>query len=114
MAVSETEFQSQVIDLAHIHGYRHMHVRRTIGRHRQWVTGTSTIGWPDLTLWAPLHHRIMFAELKTETGKLSADQELVLTELVSAGAHVHLWRPSQLQSISDCFAGRCPGDTFLT
>jgi len=114
MPVSETEFQHQVVDLAHIHGWRHNHTRRTIGKHRQWVTGTSCVGWPDLEMWHVKQHRIVYAELKTDTGKLSVEQGLVLAELTEAGAHVHLWRPQHLQSISDCLAGHCPGDTFLS
>ena len=111
-ALSEDDFQPQVIDLAHIYGFRHMHVRRTIGKGRRWVTGTSCVGWPDLVLWAPRTTRIIFAELKTETGKVSVEQALVLTELATAGGHVHVWRPRDFDAIVACLSGHCGGDTI--
>jgi hypothetical protein len=111
-ALSEEDFQPQVIDLAHIYGWRHMHVRRTIGRGKRWTTGTSAKGWPDLTLWSPRHHRLMFVELKTETGKTDLDQLVVLGELSESGAHVHLWRPHDLDAMTACFSGHCAGDLF--
>lgn len=49
-------------------------------------------GFPDLTI--VLHGRVIFAELKSEKGKVSLAQEKWLDELDVAGAEVYLWRPT--------------------
>lgn len=43
---TEAEFQEQLVQLAHLFGWAHLHVRRTIGRHREWTTSTNVKGWP--------------------------------------------------------------------
>lgn len=94
-AISEADFQAQVIELAHWLGWEHMHVRRSIGKGRKWTTATNVVGWPDLTLW---HHRhgFVFAELKAENGRATAEQVAVLGSLQAAGAVAVVWRPSDL------------------
>jgi len=47
-------------------------------------------GWPDLTLIRRRDHRLIFAELKTEKGRLSERQEQVL-ELLSSIATNRAW-----------------------
>lgn len=98
-APTEAEFQAQVVELAGICGWEHNHTRRTIGRGRKWVTATSRTGWPDLTLWHPSGGGVLFVELKTDTGKVSADQQRTLTSLASSGAEVHVWRPRDWDTI---------------
>ena len=68
-------------------------------------------GWPDLTLIRRQDRRLVFAELKTEKGRLSSRQSEVLDLLnllatpfdLTAKDHpcfleVHIWRPSDLVS----------------
>ena len=93
-ALSETEFQSQIVQLARITGWRVNHTRRSRGKGGKWATTTSCIGFPDLTLWNPRHHRVLFVELKTDTGKLTDEQTAVLQSLQDAGADVRVWRPA--------------------
>lgn len=95
-AIREEDFARTVTDLANAMGYYHMHVRRTVGRGRRWVTGTSVKGWPDYAFWG--HGRFFLAELKSESGKLSADQERVIWSLRQAGINVYVWRPSDFDS----------------
>lgn len=94
--MTETEWQEQLLELAHALGWQHMHVRRSIGKGKRWVTATNVSGWPDLTLWSERQQRIVFVELKSETGKTSDDQDVVLASLRAAGQEVHVWRPSDL------------------
>jgi hypothetical protein len=96
VALSEAEWQEQFIQLAHALGWEHNFTRRTIGRGGRWTTATSKKGWPDLTLWNERQRRTMYVELKTETGRLSPEQEACLRSLTAAGNEVHVWRPSDL------------------
>lgn len=98
--LTEAEFQQQVIDLAHALGWRHNHTRRTVGRGHRWTTATSVIGWPDLTLWSERQQRLIFAELKTDRGRVTDDQAAVLASLERAGQEVHVWRPTDLDQIA--------------
>ncbi len=102
---TEAEFQQQVIELAHLLGWRHNFTRRSIGKGRKWVTATSVVGWPDLTLWSERQRRIAFAELKRQDGKVTPDQEAVLASLAAAGIEVYVWRPSDWDEIAATLRG---------
>lgn len=60
-------------------------------------------GFPDRVL---VRDRVIFAELKTETGKPSDRQHAWLTGLAAAGAEVYLWRPSDLEDVGRILSGR--------
>jgi hypothetical protein len=62
----------------------------------------SASGFPDRVL---VRERIVYAELKSEGGKLTAAQSGWLTALARAGAEVYLWRPSDTSEI-DVILGR--------
>ncbi len=99
--LTEAEWQGQVIDLARIHGWHHLHVRRSIGRRngeRGWQTATNIDGWPDLFLWHEGQRRVMAVEVKSETGRVTAAQEQVLGSLTAAGIECHVWRPADLDA----------------
>lgn len=97
----EADWQGQFLDLAHLMGWRTMHVRRSIGKNQMWTTTTSVIGWPDIVLWNETQHRIIFAELKSETGKLTSEQVEVLQSLARAGQETYVWRPSDFDDIRE-------------
>ena len=100
--ITETEWQQQVIDLAHALGWRHLHVRRSIGKGNKWQTTTNVIGWPDLTLFRPARDNngeIIFAELKTESGTVTKEQSEVLEMLRQTGHDAYVWRPSGLDDV---------------
>lgn len=90
LLVSEKEWQSWVVDYAKWNGWWVYHPRHSIG---------SEPGWPDLTLIRG--HSLIFAELKTEKGRLTAEQRQVLQRLEVAGQEVHLWRPSDRPLVED-------------
>jgi hypothetical protein len=76
--MKESHFQSQVIMLAKLHGWLVMHTRAVEIRPGVWKTPlTGHPGYPDLTL---VHSTrgVIFAELKSSIGKLSASQEIWL------------------------------------
>jgi hypothetical protein len=52
-------------------------------------------GWPDLVL---LRERVLFVELKSATGRLSADQQRVIAQLQRAGQYALVWRPADWAS----------------
>ena len=49
----------------------------------------------------PRHPRVVFAELKRETGKLTPAQTEWLDDLAAAGVETYLWRPSMIDEIAD-------------
>jgi hypothetical protein len=63
----------------------------------QWLSIRSESGWPDLTLVRP--PRLVFAELKTERGKLTLAQDQTLDLLVACGAEVYVWRPYEWDEV---------------
>lgn len=106
VAISEAEWQEQVLDLARATGWRTMHVRRSIGKKRQWTTATSVVGWPDLVMWNERQRRLLFVELKSDSGLLSDHQDDVLCSLQAAGCEVHVWRPRDLDDVQKALTHR--------
>jgi len=92
-AVPESEFLQQVKDLAKLCGWLVYHTLDSRG---------SDAGFPDLVLVR--RGRVVFAELKSETGKATPMQQRWLIELGNAGAAVHLWRPSDWPQIEAVIA----------
>lgn len=112
LRITEREFQRQVTDLAGYLGWEWAHFRpaQTSKGWRTPVSGPLGAGWVDLTLIRRRDRRLVFAELKTEKGRLSSRQEAVLDLLRVLGTcpatphlhdqcvAVHVWRPSHLAS----------------
>ena len=89
MSLSEKDFSKQVKDLASVF---HWHLYHT------WTSIHSAKGFPDLVMVKP--PRLIFCELKNETGKLTESQE-EWGELLKAcpGVEYHCWKPSQWETI---------------
>lgn len=88
--LTESEFQSQVIQVAGFHGFRliyHTHDSRK-----------SQPGWPDLVLANEVRSIVLVRELKTSTGKVSPEQLAWLTVLQAAGINAGVWRPEDLSN----------------
>jgi len=94
---SEKLFQEAVLHLAQMNGWQHFHPSPAQKRPGVWRTDGQ--GFPDLVL---AHHDrgVIFAELKTATGKMSPGQRVWEYALYP---HVewHLWRPSDLPRIAE-------------
>jgi VRR-NUC domain-containing protein len=59
--------------------------------YHPWSSKNSVSGWPDLVIAGP--DTILFAELKTQGGRVSPAQREWITALEAAGQVVFLWRP---------------------
>lgn len=87
--ISEKQWQEQVLDVAARYGWRTFH----------WPDSrrVTAPGWPDLSLLKG--DRLLFAELKTRTGRLSTEQRVVLAGLIASGQEVAVWRPADLVEV---------------
>lgn len=100
-AMTETQFLSQVLELAAMLGWSAAHFRPAL-TSRGWrtpVQGNLGKGFPDLVLVHPFRG-VLFVELKSDTGHVSADQAAVLALLSEAGARTALWRPRDFDAIA--------------
>jgi hypothetical protein len=109
MEISERLFQGQVIELAQRYGWAVHHVppMRYSGRNtlaNNWGTG-GLAGMPDLTLISLRGKGIIYAELKTDSGKLSDAQVRVIELLRRNGAQCYIWRPKDLESLAKTLSG---------
>lgn len=86
--ISEKEFQGQVEQLAKQLGW---------AVHHHWLSIKSSEGWPDLVLIRP--PRLLFRELKTDTGQVTAEQQMWLDWLRQCRQDVGVWRPRDWHDI---------------
>ena len=90
--MKERELQDAVIDCARALGWRVAHFRPA-KTEKGWRTPVAAdgAGWPDLVLVRG--SRLIFAELKSATGKLSDAQVEWEYALERSGHAVYVWRP---------------------
>ena len=89
LELSEADFQRQVVHVAQLNGWKVY----SIPDSRR----ATMAGYPDLTMWRG--KRLVFAELKRESGKLSVQQKIVLDELQNLPVEVYVWKPSNWDAI---------------
>lgn len=87
--ISERELTRSIRELANVLGWH---------RYHTWLAKHSPAGFPDEVLVRP--PRIVFAELKTETGKIAPAQADWLDLLHACGLEVCVWRPSMLDDVA--------------
>lgn len=86
-ALSEKQFRQQILDLAHLLGWK---------CYFTWASLHSPAGYPDLCMVRL--SRIIFVELKSESGKVTEAQQEWLDALAATGkVEVYLWRPSMME-----------------
>ena len=95
LTVTEAQLQDQVLLLAKWTGWASYH---------PYDSRRSTPGYPDLTLVRG--KRLVFAEMKSEKGRISLDQRRWLGWLDDAGVEVYLWRPSDWKDIETALTSR--------
>lgn len=96
--MNEALWQQQVIELAHVLGWNHLHVRRSVGKGKRWVTATNRVGWIDLLLWHP-SRGFAAIELKVKPNKATPEQLEVLAELAAAGARTMVAFPEDVDAL---------------
>lgn len=108
----ESEWQTQIVDLAHLNGWRHLHVRRSIGRGQRWTTTTNVVGWPDLLLWHESDQRVLAIELKVGKNAPTVEQIEVLGSLRAAGIETAILWPDMLDEAVELLARRRPSSAL--
>ena len=94
LTVTEKQFQATVIAMAKTCGWMvyHTHDSRK-----------SEPGFPDLTMTR--NGRMVYAELKTQSGRTTPEQDAWLAALAECdGNEVFVWRPSDFQEITETLA----------
>lgn len=87
--LTERQWQQQVLELAQWLGWRCFHPYTSV---------RSTPGWPDLAMVRS--GRAIFAELKTERGKVTPAQRDWLADLGAVpGVEAYLWRPRHWEDV---------------
>ena len=86
--MSERDFQKKVVDLATKLGYKVFH---------DYDSRRNAPGFPDLVL---IGKRVIFAELKTDKGKLTDAQIQWIQALTAAeGVYACVWRPKDWDTL---------------
>lgn len=101
--ISERAFQSQVVRYARLMGWRVWHDNATNAPKlcrsckQPLKLPRNEAGLVDLILLR--RPRVVWAELKSERGKVSPEQASFIAELRAAHQEVYLWRPSDWQEV---------------
>jgi hypothetical protein len=99
----EAQFQATVIQIARVNNWMVFHPAKIQGRDGAWRTALAgNKGWPDLAL-AHKDRGFILAELKSDTGKLSFEQQLWIQHL-APWAECYVWKPKDLDSIAERLA----------
>lgn len=100
----------EVIQLAHLFGWRVAHFRaaQTLSGHWRTACAGDGAGFPDLVLLKP--DRVIYAECKGPKTRVSVEQHLWIEGLRAAGQDVRIWRPSDWPEIEATLRGGQIGD----
>lgn len=101
-AVSEKDFQATVIKAAWMAGWKYYHPPDNKPNAAGW-SQKIVAGFPDLVLVKP--PKMMFVELKRETGETTEEQDEWLQAFRDCGIVSYVWRPSQIVEILKILRG---------
>jgi hypothetical protein len=95
-ALSESDWQAQVVHLARLKGWRVAHFRTSRTSSGGWATAVAADGkgFPDLVL--SRRGRVLFRELKTDRGALTPEQKQWGETL---GDLFAVWRPRDIDQV---------------
>jgi hypothetical protein len=96
---SEKLFMDKVMQIAKMNGWMIHHPSPHMVRPGVWRSDGQ--GVPDLTLVSTTGRGIIFAELKTEEGKLTPIQRMWGQSIKASGGEYYVWRPNQLELIAE-------------
>ena len=96
LKLTEQQFLEQVMDLAHLRGFKVVHFRAGMNRRGQWQTPVAGdgVGFPDLVLAKA--GTVIFAELKADGKKPTPEQTEWLNVLDGC-----LWTPADFDRINE-------------
>lgn len=97
-ALGEPDFQAQVIEVAHLFGWRVAHFRPAQTRHG-WRTPVAAdgAGWPDLFMVR--RDRSLAIEVKSASGRTTPDQDAWLAAMARAGIPAMVARPDDFDAV---------------
>jgi VRR-NUC domain len=97
----EAAFQRQVIELAHLRGWRVAHFRPGMNERGQWQTAVQAdgAGFPDLFLVRAMDGKRLVAELKVPPNKVTPEQERWLNDCEACGIPAFTWTPDDWDEI---------------
>jgi hypothetical protein len=88
--MTERQWQALVRELANLTGWRTWH---------QYDSRKSDPGYPDLMLLRP--PEAIWAELKTNGGRVSDAQRETTELMIACGLETHIWRPRDLTRVHE-------------
>lgn len=102
IAISEKEWMHAVADIARTWHWKVAHFRAgQTGRGWRTPVAFDGAGFPDLVLVHPNRRRVIFAELKSDRGRLEEHQDLWRDWLICAGAQWRVWQPRDRPAVVD-------------
>ena len=96
--ISEAEFQRAVVKVAKLYGWLVDHTPPMRNAGGDIYTGGLT-GKTDLVLFSLDGKGIVYAELKTQKGKVSPSQAIFRNVVMLNGGEYFLWRPADMDAI---------------
>jgi hypothetical protein len=105
--MTEKQFQRRVTDTAKTYGWLFHHCRPAYdhGQFRTPIEGHR--GFPDLVLVHPLRGVVIFAELKTDRGETTDQQDRWLGALALChGVRTRTWRPKHWETVLAELSGK--------
>lgn len=105
LTVDHNAYQANITDAGKIMGWKFLHVRKSIGKGKQWQTTTSIVGWPDLFGFHP-EHGTLAIEVKVGKDKPTAEQLSCLHDLAAAGVRTLIAYPSDWDVVVAALAGK--------
>ena len=100
----ESEYQAQIIELAQFRGWLVAHFRTSRTQRAdgsvfyQTAIAADGKGFPDLVL---VRERVIFAEIKTDKGRLSDEQKAWRDALLASGAEWYCWKPRDFDNVME-------------
>lgn len=106
--MSEAVLQRKVEDALSATGWRWFHAPDNRPAGKAGRVQRVVPGFPDLCAVNARQRRVLYAELKRHTGRVTDDQAAWHADLITAGQEVHVWRPIDLLNgtIVDVLTGR--------
>jgi hypothetical protein len=96
------------MDTAQMLGWSVAHFRAMFdSKHKRWRTPATRdgVGWPDVVL---VRERVIYAELKSGTGRITTTQRAWLERLAAAGQECYVWRDTDYDAVVATLRRRTP------